>query len=271
MNAPEGRQPMPTPETPRPPKDIQQRLDEHFGHLNLTAHWLEPRVEPAPKPKRSPEELQQALEEAFGGDAARAALDPSPRAVRALQRSLRLGSRAKPAPGRARRKRCDAWVKQLSVISKKTGVRVTRGPRCRGWALESGRCRVHGGLSTGPRTPEGKARSVAAKQEGRFKWIARVQAEGGVLPFGRKTGEAWVTEPMRERARAEAHRLGAKRFTLDKALVLALLGSAKGDHVRQAKAKAMLDAQELAAMSGIVRRGPGEPTSRASRPTCAQR
>jgi hypothetical protein len=238
----------PTPETPRSPEELQRALTEAFGHLNPTAHWLEPRVEPAPKPKLSPVELQQALDEAFGGDAARPALGPSPRAVRALHRSLRLGSRAKPAPGQARRKRCDAWVKQLSVISKNTGVRVTRGPRCRGWALESGRCRVHGGLSTGPRTPEGKARSVASKQEGRLKWIARVKAEGGVLPFGRKTGDAWVTEPMRERARAEAHRLGGGRFTLDKALVLALLRSARGDPAGQAKARALLDAHEQAAV-----------------------
>ena len=29
-------------------------------------------------------------------------------------------------------------------------------------ALKSGKCKDHGGLSTGPRTPEGKARSIAA-------------------------------------------------------------------------------------------------------------
>src|ERR1700691_833332 len=136
-------QPMSTPDK-LTPEEIQRALDEHFGHLNPTAHWLEPRVEPAPPPKRSPQEVQQRLNELFGGDAARPALGPSARSVRALQRSLRIGSPAKTAPGRARRKRCDAWVKQLSVISKKTGVRVSHGLRCRGWALESGRCRVHG-------------------------------------------------------------------------------------------------------------------------------
>ena len=51
---------------------------------------------------------------------------------------------------------------------------------------------------------------------------------------------------MRERARAEAHRLGGGRFTLDRPLVLALLRSAKGDRVWEAKAKAMLDAHEQA-------------------------
>jgi hypothetical protein len=82
-------------------------------------------------------------------------------------------------------------------------------------------------------------------------FVRRTREEAALqqlLPFGRKTGERWVTEPMRERARAEAHRLGAKRFTLDKALVLALFGSAKGNHVRQAKAMAMLDAHERAAV-----------------------
>jgi hypothetical protein len=89
---------------------------------------------------------------------------------------------------------------------------------------------------------------VAAMVEGRRKWVARRRAEGGRFTAGRKRGERWVTEPMRERARAEAHRLGGGRFTLDKALALALLRSAKGDHARQAKAKAMLDAQEMAAV-----------------------
>jgi hypothetical protein len=51
---------------------------------------------------------------------------------------------------------------------------------------------------------------------------------------------------MRERASAEAHRLGAGRFTLDRSLTLALLKSANGDQVAKAKAKAMLDAQEQA-------------------------
>jgi hypothetical protein len=46
--------------------------------------------------------------------------------------------------------------------------------------------------------------------------------------------------------RAEARRLGGRRFTLDRPLVLALLRSAKGHHAWEAKAKAMLDAYEQA-------------------------
>lgn len=34
------------------------------------------------------------------------------------------------------------------------------------------RCKYHGGLSTGPRTPEGKARSLAAMREGLERWRA---------------------------------------------------------------------------------------------------
>jgi hypothetical protein len=43
------------------------------------------------------------------------------------------------------------------------GARTRRGEPCR-LRVEPGkrRCRLHGGLSTGPRTPEGKARIAAA-------------------------------------------------------------------------------------------------------------
>jgi hypothetical protein len=63
-----------------------------------------------------------------------------------------------------------------------------------------------------------------------------------------KGGEKWVTEPMRDRARGEAHRLRGGRFTLDRPLTLALLKSAKGDPVATARARAMLDAHERAAL-----------------------
>jgi hypothetical protein len=98
----------------------------------------------------------------------------------------------------------------------------------------------------GPRSPDGKARIVAAMVEEGRKWGERRHAEGGRFTAGRKGGSGWVTEAMRERARAEAHRLGGGRFTLDRALVLALLKSAKGDRLSEAIAKAMLDAQEQA-------------------------
>ena len=239
------------------PEEVQRALDEAF------AGRMTPRPEPRlesrePEPALTPEELQLALDEAFGGAASRPSLSSSPRSIRALQRSLRRGSASPPPWERARRapldrrRRCDARVKNLFRIGK-NGVRVSRGLRCRAWATESGRCRVHGGLSTGPRSPDGKARVIAAMVEGRRKWVEQQRSTGKKFPAGRTRGERWVTGPMRERARAEAHRLGGGRFTLDRALVLALLKSANGDRARKAGAKAMLDARELAAMELLDR------------------
>ena len=42
------------------------------------------------------------------------------------------------------------------------GARTRSGPGCLGLAMANGRCRMHGGASTGPRTPEGFAKLVAA-------------------------------------------------------------------------------------------------------------
>lgn len=39
------------------------------------------------------------------------------------------------------------------------GAKNRRGTSCTAFAMRNGRCRFHGGLSTGPKTPEGKARA----------------------------------------------------------------------------------------------------------------
>jgi hypothetical protein len=39
------------------------------------------------------------------------------------------------------------------------GAKTRRGTACQSPAMRNGRCRMHGGTSTGPRTPEGLARS----------------------------------------------------------------------------------------------------------------
>lgn len=41
----------------------------------------------------------------------------------------------------------------------------TTGKPCRAHALENGRCKLHGGMSTGPKTVEGRARIGAAQRE----------------------------------------------------------------------------------------------------------
>jgi hypothetical protein len=84
-------------------------------------------------------------------------------------------------------KRCDAFIKNLFVTSP-NGTTCTKNPRCRNWAMPNGRCRLHGGLSTGAKTPEGKARQVQAMVEGRRRWVERMKADGKKFPGGRKSG-----------------------------------------------------------------------------------
>jgi hypothetical protein len=75
--------------------------------------------------------------------------------------------------------------------------------RCRNWAVRGKkRCRLHGGFSTGPRTPEGKARTVAAMVEGRRRLLEKLKAEGKPVPWGRKTGGVNRSAAERQLARA---------------------------------------------------------------------
>ena len=41
----------------------------------------------------------------------------------------------------------------------------------------NGRCRLHGGLSTGPKTEEGRRRSLEALRRGHAAWVARRMLE----------------------------------------------------------------------------------------------
>jgi hypothetical protein len=92
---------------------------------------------------------------------------------------------------RPRRRYCDAWRKCHSGY-------------CRNWPVPGKtRCRFHGGLSTGPTTPEGKERAVAAMVQGRRRWVERMKAEGKKFPGGRKAGARWTTPAMRARAEEE--------------------------------------------------------------------
>lgn len=99
--------------------------------------------------------------------------------------------------------RCDAFIKNIFVILP-NGTTRTKNPRCRNWAMPNGRCRLHGGLSTGAKTPEGKTRQVQAMVEGRRRWVERMKAEGRKFPGGRKPGPD-VTATKRERTAAMAH------------------------------------------------------------------
>jgi hypothetical protein len=51
----------------------------------------------------------------------------------------------------------------LAHASPRCGARTRAGAPCRSPAMPNGRCRMHGGCSTGPRTPEGLQRIVKAR------------------------------------------------------------------------------------------------------------
>ncbi len=52
----------------------------------------------------------------------------------------------------------------------KCGARTRRGTACKRKALANGKCRNHGGLSTGPRTKAGRARIAEAARRRWAKW-----------------------------------------------------------------------------------------------------
>lgn len=58
------------------------------------------------------------------------------------------------------------------------GARNRRGLPCQCKMLyRGGKCRFHGGLSTGAKTPEGKAKAIAAMRTGFARYVARRRAE----------------------------------------------------------------------------------------------
>ena len=70
---------------------------------------------------------------------------------------------------RATRPRCSARCRDGHAC--RASVVVRRDDQ--GAVVVAARCRMHGGLSTGPRTPEGRARSLAALARGRARRHAR--------------------------------------------------------------------------------------------------
>jgi hypothetical protein len=57
------------------------------------------------------------------------------------------------------------------------GAKTRQGKACQAPAMHNGRCRMHGGASTGPRTPEGLARSRRARwKHGLYSAEAKAEA-----------------------------------------------------------------------------------------------
>lgn len=83
------------------------------------------------------------------------------------------------------------------------GARTRTGKPCQAQALRNkhgkpGRCRIHGGLSTGPKTPEGRATiSQLARQAMQERWVRYRAENNGCTPW---------TEEGRERLRQGSSR-----------------------------------------------------------------
>ena len=129
------------------------------------------------------------------------------------------------------------------LAAKRCGARARCGGACRQPAMANGRCRLHGGLSTGPRTPAGLARSRRAR-----------------LTHGARSA------PMRALLR-EA-RLHARRT---RALRARLTGSSAGHGVHRPKSPSPVGARcarppsSPTAPSSAASR-PADPRARAARP-----
>jgi hypothetical protein len=63
-------------------------------------------------------------------------------------------------------------------LAPRCGAKTRRGSLCRAPAMANGRCRMHGGMSTGPRTPEVLARSRRARwKHGLYSAAAEAQRQ----------------------------------------------------------------------------------------------
>src|SRR5437867_13266181 len=71
---------------------------------------------------------------------------------------LRQLSRAERKELRARRRMLRKWGGGIKLC----GALTRQGRPCIATALRNGRCKLHGGMSRGPKTPEGKAKAIAA-------------------------------------------------------------------------------------------------------------
>jgi hypothetical protein len=115
------------------------------------------------------------------------------------------------------RRRCDAhlpvrdFVRDRAIRAGQLEKYLRRN-RCKKWAVRGKkRCRLHGGLSTGPKTSEGKARTIAAMVEGRHQLLEKLKAEGKPVPWGRKRGGVNRSVAERQLARADKEYARAKR------------------------------------------------------------
>ena len=69
------------------------------------------------------------------------------------------------------------------------GAKTRRGTPCKAPAMANGRCRMHGGKSTGPRTPEGLERSRKANYKHGFYSAEMIEERRYIRRLLRKSRE----------------------------------------------------------------------------------
>jgi hypothetical protein len=88
----------------------------------------------------------------------------------------------------ARERASEEWARLRELRNKPCGAQTRVGQACRRKGLgKGGRCPNHGGMSTGPRTPEGRARISTALKA---RWAARRTPAATTLRRGSKTADA---------------------------------------------------------------------------------
>lgn len=140
----------------------------------ITAHPTPPESQPLPGWPNALVEWRWVEPEGYTGDSPGeprlvfrriVIADPHDDETRAALRELRLrglwhgpllGDELPPPEGSTRR-----GIPPGATDPHLCGARTRGGGPCRSLALPNGRCKWHGGRSTGPRTPEGKRRSSA--------------------------------------------------------------------------------------------------------------
>jgi hypothetical protein len=115
-----------------------------------------------------------------------------------------MSKRAKPQRCNARLRQKDTGLHRAAREGRLTEYLRRSGYCCRNWPVRGKkRCRFHGGLSTGPMTPDGMARTLAAMKAGRTRWLAKLKSEGKPIPCGRKKGGRNLPAEEREQAAYE--------------------------------------------------------------------
>jgi hypothetical protein len=119
------------------------------------------------------------------------------------------------------------------TLAPRCGARTRAGTACRQPAMRNGRCRLHGGNSTGPRTEGGVARLRAARTK-HGHWGQESRAFRRYFAELLATGRMWLL--VAKLARARRGRLASLESRLEKAVAAAVALEDGGTPTHHARA-----------------------------------